>query len=107
MLRALEVDAVALREELAENIKDPDLLAQMQGSDRVYITADTSQTTRLAEARALKEAGITALFFGPFWSKQKRWPQAVWLLKHWPLIDGFAAGVQKGTCAEIKQNGRA
>ena len=37
----------------------------------------------------------------------KLWDQAAWLTKKWPTIKGFAEGVDKGTCAEIKHNGRA
>src|SRR5262245_34387054 len=102
MLKALDVDAVALRELFSQSIKDPDLFKELHGSDVVYIAADRKQTTRIAEARALKDAGITALFMGPFWDRMPRWQQATWLVTKWPLIDGFAAGVAKGTCAELK-----
>ncbi len=107
MLRALEVDAVALREEYCESIGDIPLFGQLQGRRIVYVTADTRQLTRQHEARALKEAGVTGLFFAPFFQKLRLWDQAVWLVRRWPLIAGYAEGVKEGTCAEIKQNGKA
>jgi PIN like domain len=107
MLKALDVDVVALRELFSQSIKDPDLFRKLHGSDVVYVAADRKQTTRIAEARALKDAGITALFMGPFWDRMVLWQQATWLISRWPIIDGFAAGVAKGTCAELRQSGKA
>jgi len=107
MLKALDVDAIALRERYAENISDVDLFTALRGSGVVFITADASQTTRIQEATALREAGITALFLGKFWSKMTFWNQAIWTIRKWDRIEGFAANVTTGICAEIKQNGAA
>ena len=107
MLAALGVDVVALRELFPADTKDPVFLEKFKEMDIVFISADTSIRTRPAEARLLKEAGKTSLLFGPFWGKMKIWPQAEWLIRRWPLIHGVAVGVVKGTCAEIKQNGRS
>jgi hypothetical protein len=108
MLRALEVETIALRERFPENFSDVDLFAALGGIPHlVFITCDTSQSTRRQEARALQEARITALFLGPFWGKMLFWPQAVWLVTKWQRIDGFASNVTPGTCADIKQNGAA
>ena len=108
MLCALGEDAEALRARHPEDIEDVPLFTEIgKRSDVVFISTDTSQRTRKDEARALKEAGVTALYFGPFFEQMKLWDQAVWLVKKWPIIKGFAEGVAKGTCAEIKQNGRA
>ena len=107
MLRALGEEVIALREEFPESIKDVDLFEQLRGRHDILASTNTSQLTRKHEARALKQCGITALYFGPFYQKMKLWDQAVWLIKRWPLINGFARGVTKVTCAEIKQNGKA
>jgi hypothetical protein len=107
MLRALGVDAVALRDQYPEATKDVSLFEMLRGRHLVYVSTDTSQMTREHEARALKNAGITALYFGPFFQRMRFWDQAIWLIKRWPRIDGFANGVAPGTCAEIKQNGAA
>lgn len=108
MLRALGEDAEALREKYSENIDDIPLFQELQKRpDSIFISTDKSQRNREEEAKALKRAGITALYFAPFFQKMKLWDQAVWLVKRWPRIKGFAEGVAKGTCAEIKQNGSA
>ena len=107
MLKALEEDTVALRDEFPENIKDSDLFEKLAGRQVVFITFDKRQRTRPLEVRALRKSGITALFFGPFWDGMSFWKQAEWLIRRWPLIRGFAQGVAMGTCAEIQQNGRA
>jgi hypothetical protein len=95
MLKALSVDAVALREQHPQNIKDIPLFNELRGSDMVYIAADRRQRTRLAEARALKEAGVTCLFMGPFWDNMGLWAQAAWLVAKWPKIDGFVSGAAR------------
>ena len=107
MLRALGEDVVALREEHPEGIKDLALFAKLKGANLVFVSTDTSQLSRDHEARALKESKITALYFGPFFEKRRLWDQAVWLVQQWPKISGFVRGAAPGTCAEIKQNGRA
>jgi len=107
MLSALGEDVEALREEYPEDTNDVALFQRLRGRNLVYVSTDTSQMRRQEEARALKEAGVTALFFGPFFQRMKFWDQAIWLVKRWPRIKGFATGVTPGTCAEIKQNGAA
>jgi len=108
MLRALDVDAEALRERFPPNIKDLALFPQLQGQRNfTLISVDTSQLTRDTEARELRRTGIRALYFEPFFQKRKFWQQAVWLLNKWHLISGFAEGCMPGTIAAIKQNGKA
>ncbi len=107
MLRALEVDAVALREQYPQGISDVSLLAALRGSGCVFITADRSQKTREQEARALIQSGITSLFLGAFWTKKTFWDQAIWMLLRWRRLDGFASSVQPGACADVSENGKA
>jgi hypothetical protein len=107
MLCALDVDAESLRERFPVNIKDVQLFQNLHGQQLAFISTDTSQLTRENEARALKQAGVTVLHFGPFFERMQLWDQAVWIVRRWPLINGFASGVAMGTAAEIKQNGRA
>lgn len=105
MLAALGVDALALRDEFPQNIKDEELFPKLHGRNLVFVSGDIRIRTRLAEAKALHDCGITALFLARFWGKMKFWEQATWLVAKWPRIDGFAANVAPGTCAMIKQNG--
>lgn len=107
MLNALGMEAVALREIFPADLDDVALFGKLRGSGMVFITADDRQKTRRHEARALKEAGLMALWFGRSWTRKKFWDQAVWIIRRWPMIDAFARSVVTGTCAEIKENGRA
>jgi hypothetical protein len=107
MLSALDVDAVSLRDEFAVQIQDPDFLAQLKSKHDVYLTYDHRQKTRQAEARAIREAGVTALWLGRFWGKKTFWQQAKWLINRWETIQAFATGCVPGTCADIQESGRA
>lgn len=107
MLHGLGVDCTALRRLYPEDLPDVEIFHRLRGQDVVFITSDTTQLSRQQEVRALKQAKITALFFGRFFPKMRFWDQAAWLVGHWPKIDGFAKGIAPGTCAEIKQNGKA
>ena len=106
MLAALACDAVGLREQFPQDIKAIPLFLELAGSLCLYISADTSQTRRTHEARALKDTGVTSLFFGPFWNRLTLMAQAAWLIAKWPKIVAYAETMAKGTCAEMKQNGR-
>jgi hypothetical protein len=106
MLRALDVDVIALRDEFPENISDIELLGRLKDTGYVFITADRRQQTRRQEARAIVDAGLTAIFFGPFWSKMRMWPAAAWLVNKWDAIDSFARNAKVGTCAEFNHNGK-
>ncbi len=105
MLRALGEDVNALREQFPQDIDDVSLFSQLRGPNLVFLSTDTSQLTRTQEARALKQAKITALFLGPFFGKMNLWQQAAWLVAKWPKIRQFSEAVTEGSCAEIKQNG--
>jgi hypothetical protein len=107
MLCALGEDVVSLREEYPEGIQDVPLFEKLRGRHLVFVSTDTSQLTREHEARALQRSGNTALYFGPFFEKMTLWDQAIWIVRRWQKIKGFAEGVVPGTVAEIKQNGKS
>jgi len=106
-LKALGVEAEALRHSFAENVDDVELFERLRGRDIVYVSTDIKQLSRQHEARELKKIGCTALYIARFWSKKTFWQQAAWLVTKWETIDGFARAVERGTIAEIKENGRA
>jgi hypothetical protein len=109
MLRALDVDIVALRELYTADTKDPQFLGELKrkhGVD-VFISNDTSQRTNPVEAKLLIESGVTSLYFNPFWSKKKFWDQAKWLITRWEKIEGFVRGATAGTCADLQESGRS
>lgn len=107
MLKALKVDVTALRSQVAESIEDVELFQKISGSGSVFVSCDLSQTSRPLEAAALKQSGLTAIYFGPYWTKMDFWQQAIWLVSHWQSIDRFTSSVVPGTFAEIKRNGKA
>jgi hypothetical protein len=108
MLAALEeFEVVALRDMFPTDVDDVTMFRELKGSGFVFVTCDDRQKTREGEAQALHEAGLTALWFGPFWSKKQFWDQARWIINRWPIIDGYVKGVTPGTCAEVKENGRS
>lgn len=107
MLTALEKDVTALREEFAASVADPEFLRALKNRHDVYITYDHRQKSREEEATAIKEAGVTALWLGPFWGKKTFWQQAKWLVNRWEKIEDFVGSTVPGTCAVIRENGRA
>lgn len=99
MLRALDVDVRAIREDFPANTLDIDFLQQLR--DCILITADRRIRTRKLEAIALRRSGISALFLGSFWAKLTVWDGAKWMVAHWPEIDRFAMTNPSGTYAEM------
>ena len=108
MLRPLSVDVIALRDIYPEDIKDPDFLGKLKkdhGVD-VFISNNTEQRRNAVESRLIRDSGVMAFYFDPFWSKLEFWDQALWLHRRWAMIDAFARSTAFGTCADIQQNGR-
>jgi hypothetical protein len=106
MLALAGVDAVALRDKFDEDIKDVEFLPLLKGSGMVLITSDKHMKTREAEALALHEAGITALFFRPFFIQMDLLSQAAWLTKNWRRIEEFVANSRAGTVGEVHVRGQ-
>ncbi|MDZ4684402.1 MAG: hypothetical protein SH850_04880 [Planctomycetaceae bacterium] len=108
MLRALEIDVVALREIMPADTKDADFLGDLKRrhSIDVFISNNSAQRTNRIEAALLKSSGVTALYFNPFWGSLRLWGQAKWLINHWEKIEGFVRGAAPGTCADIQARGR-
>ncbi|MFT5326790.1 MAG: hypothetical protein ACI8P0_004673 [Planctomycetaceae bacterium] len=107
MLKALDVNVVALREVFPQNIKDDELLKKLASSHYVFVSGDRAMRTSTIEAPILKAARITSLYFAPFWGKLQKWDQAAWLIRRWPTIENFTQGAERGTCATVQQNGRS
>lgn len=109
MLRGLGVDAHGVREVegLSHDTKDPEILRYLSAREIVFLSADRGIVSKTWELRALRDAGVTALFLAPFFHRQDFWKKAEWFIRHWRTIDGFARGATRGTLAEIKQGGRS
>jgi hypothetical protein len=107
MLRALDVDVLALREKWAADTKDSVFLAELKGSEfDVFISKNIRQRTVPQERQLLQASGVTSLYLNPFWDGLGFWKQAALLTKNWPDIEDFCRIVAKGTCADLQQNGR-
>jgi PIN domain-containing protein len=106
MLRSLGTDCWAVSEKFPHDIADISLFEAIRGQRMVFVTTDSRQRTRRAEASALRRSGVSALFIGRFFPKMVLWLQAAWLVSRWPKIEGFAEAVKLGTCAEISQKGQ-
>jgi len=106
ILRVLHVDARALRDEFARNIKDPDLLRELGSRGWMLITCDTHIQTRPMEAAVFKASGVSVVFLSRFFEQMKLWDKAVWLLRYWPEIEKFADRVKPGTSGRIRRHGR-
>ena len=107
MLCALDVDIVALRDELDPKTPDVDIFKHLKDSGRIFVSEDRRQLTRVCEASELRAAGINAMYFAPFWGKLGFWRQAAWLVNRWEAIDNVQKGIaKKGVVFEVAQNGK-
>ncbi|QDT39841.1 DUF5615 family PIN-like protein [Stratiformator vulcanicus] len=105
MLCELEVDAIALRDDIPANTPDHEVLMRLANSGRVFVTGDRKMRRDPLTKVVLQDRNVTCLFFAPFWDHLQLWPCAAWMTRHWPKVDGFAAKMKRGECAEIKQRG--
>lgn len=87
--------------------KDVDLFRRLAERDVVFVSLDLNQLATANERYELKRCGCTAIYFAPFFGKRGFWDQATWIVQRWPMIEGFVGGAERGTVAEIQQNGRA
>lgn len=106
-LAALGVDTVAHRDRFEPDTLDEDWIPVLQSTGWVIVTGDTRIRKKRAEAIALQVSGLTALFLFPTFSNFTLWPQAAWLVQHWPSIDAFVQQAQQGTLARIERSGAA
>jgi hypothetical protein len=106
MLDALDVDIVALRDRFPANEPDIEIFNALAGSNYVFVSQDRRQLTRVIEAEALRASGISAMYFGPFWSDLGFWNQAAYLLRFWPDWDTTLRTLTPGTIVEARQRGR-
>lgn len=106
MLQALGVDARALRDVFAQDVKDYQFLPQLKDTGWILVTCDKHILTRRVEARALRQSGGATLFFKAFWPKMGLWQQAARLTKHWQEIEAFVARADPSTYAEVQHNGK-
>lgn len=105
-LRDLDVDVIGLRDRFPQDIKDEDLLPQLYGSGWVLVTADIQIQKRPLQLQALKECGVSAIFFKRFWTPMSKWDQAHWMTKHWRAIEEHVQRFDPPVYFEVESNGR-
>jgi hypothetical protein len=107
-LREVNKDVTALREKFAEETLDEEWIPKLAALSPVLMTLDRHIRTRPLERKVLSDAGITTLFLGPFFSKEgfRFWDQFVWLVRRWSVIEETSAGLGKGSCMLVQQNGK-
>jgi len=81
--------------------RENEFRAAFHPDETVAVAANVGGQATLAAG-----AGLTAVFFGPFWSKMKMWPAAAWIVNKWDAIDSFARNAKVGACAEFNHNGK-
>lgn len=106
MLRALDVDAVALRECFPADVPDTEYLSHLASTGCILLTCDRHIRTRKAEVKALRQSGVSALFFNAFFAKKALWDQAHWLIKNWPRIEEHCRAAPGGSYAEVRERGQ-
>jgi hypothetical protein len=105
-LRQVNKEVLALRERFAEDTADEVWLSELAHSASVLLTVDRHIRTRPLERRELRKSGIIALFLGPFFSKLRFWQQFVWLVRNWEKLEQTIAGLARGSCMLVRQNGK-
>lgn len=106
ILRLLDVHAVALREEFAQDTPDHVYLTEIKQRGWTLVTCDGRVRTRPPESLALRTAGITSVFIRSFFLEMNLWDQAIWLLRHWREIDQYLSVHRHGVPYIVKQRGR-
>lgn len=105
-LAALGEDVTNVRKEFGPGAKDIDWVPEAARRGWVIITADNRMIRHGPEKQMLRRQKASVLIIQPFFHKRKLWDKAVWLIRRWLLIKGFAMGMAKGTVAKVQENGR-
>ena len=106
MLNALEPGtATSLRQEYAENLKDPIWLADLGKNGWTLVSIDRRQLKKPEERDALKKSGAVAFYLAKGFDHQPFMDQAWRLLKVWPAIVDTAKRTRAGQVYLVKING--
>jgi predicted nuclease of predicted toxin-antitoxin system len=105
ILRELGVSAIHVTESFPADASDAAILTELRTKDWILVTCDLRIRTRPPEIRALRAAGVKAVFFKSFFLRLGLWDQGVWLLRNWSKIHAAAQAASPGTCCMVKQRG--
>lgn len=106
MLRALNNDVFAIRELLPANTSDEDIFEALRIREMRFVSGDRKILSREYQVLALRQSGISAIFFSPFWNNLPFWDQAAWLVRRWPAIEEGFLTYRHPCHLIIQQNGK-
>jgi hypothetical protein len=107
MLRALDVEAKALREEFEESAPDEEWIPVVGQRGWVLLTGDRNIRWKPHQREILEKAKVTTFFMVKGYDNLGRWEQAAHFLKAWPNIMQMAEKKQIGRCYLVQMNGKA
>jgi hypothetical protein len=94
IMRLLEFDVRALREEFGPDVKDIEFIPQLKDRGWIFVTGDRAMRRRGSpEARALVENRVTGLFLDNFWDHMTLRQQAAWMVQYWGRVDDIVQGL--------------
>jgi hypothetical protein len=106
ILKLLDVEAIHLRDHFAQDTKDVVWLPEISAKGWVVITGDQNIRTRPAERIALEQANLITFFAYKGFTKQGRWEQVIWIVRHWRAIESQASRSPQGVSYEVNVNGK-
>jgi hypothetical protein len=106
LLRLMDVDAIHLSERFPQDTKDVVWLPEASRHGWIVITGDQNIRTRPAERVALEQANLITFFAYKGFTKQGRWDQVIWIVKHWRAIETHAGKSPRGMSYEVNVNGK-
>ena len=106
ILKALDVEAIHLKDEFPENTEDTVWLTHVGARGWVVVTADMAIRHRPAEYAALKATNMTVLFLKSNFLQRNKWGQAEWLIRHWPKIEEQVQRLGRGTIVTVSDRGK-
>ena len=106
ILRLMDVDAIHLSERYPPETKDVLWLPEASRHGWTVITGDQNIRTRPAERLALEQANLITFFAYKGFTKQGRWEQVIWIVRHWRAIEAQAGKSQRGVSYEVNINGK-
>ncbi len=100
-----EHEARALRKVYGAEAADLDWIPKAAKEGWILVSNDLMPTRRSPEKAALQGVRLTAVYIRPFFGKMRFWDQAVFLVRVWPKVAGWALAFRPGTVGEVQQGG--
>ncbi len=105
-LKCLGVEATHLQEHFPADTEDTVWIPHLRKHGWILITADSKMRKRPAEAIALREENVVAVFLMKEYPSKPKFEQASWIFKHWPAVEKEATHASPGTVLYCNHQGR-